>query len=85
MRIYKRACATTECSNTCPGTNCIPPGERITVGVRCWMNWHSQTGYERQYTSTTFDIVSVLESAYSSKYATEMFLVALFHILGGEI
>lgn len=63
MRIYKKPCATNDCSSSCPGSNCIPPGETVTVGVRCWMSW--QKDYNRQYTTATFDIVSVSEKSYS--------------------
>ena len=67
MRIYKKPCASHSCSNSCPGINCIPPGETVTVGVRCWMIW--QKDDDRQYTMATFDIVSISETSHSREFA----------------
>lgn len=58
MSIYKKSCATPDCSSTCPGINCISPGETVTVGVRCWMSWQ-QSVDNRDYSTATFEIVSV--------------------------
>ena len=62
MNITKKSCVTQDCGGTCPGVDCIPVGEVVTVGVSCW-----HPADQRFNLTTTFNVTSVSDTNLTGK------------------